>query len=89
MLANNLRHTRQWAQQQAALATAVADKDRRELQRVIREAVAVRDKEWGYWPDNWSAFQRALDEVLPWNEGAMLEDVAYGRVDIAKEEARG
>jgi len=34
--------------------------------------------EWtasGAWPDDWSRWQRALDDILPWNRHVALEDL--------------
>lgn len=34
--------------------------------------------EWdeiGAWPDDWSRWQRALNDVLPWNRSIDLEDL--------------
>lgn len=36
----------------------------------------------GVWPDNWAAWQRALDDVLPWQEGVSLDEIAAGDVKI-------
>ena len=38
----------------------------------------------GAWPDNWSYAQRALDEVLPSGRQVLLDDLAYGRVEIRR-----
>jgi hypothetical protein len=27
------------------------------------------------WPDDWTTWQRALDDALPWNAGVELEDL--------------
>ena len=38
--------------------------------------------EVGAWPDDWSHFQRALGDILPWNQQVDFDDVVYGRVTI-------
>jgi hypothetical protein len=60
------------------------------LKRALTRAAATRDpervavacldaiEEWdacGAWPDDWSRWQRALDDVLPWNRHVALEDL--------------
>lgn len=38
--------------------------------------------EIGSWPDDWSRWQRALDDVLPWPLQADFTDVATGQVEV-------
>lgn len=70
-------------------------KARRAVERAVKagDPVKVAEKviaavqlwdECNAWPDNWSYAQRALDDVLPWNQQVQLEDVAYGRVVIRR-----
>lgn len=79
------RMNREWPRQKRALAAAVKAKDPARVAQVCIDAVKVWD-EVGAWPDDWSAFQRGLDDVLPWNQQVQLDDVAYGRVTIKKTE---
>lgn len=72
---------REWPKQKRALDAAVKAGDPVKVATVCIDAVRVWD-EIGAWPDDWSAFQRGLDDVLPWNEQVDLSDVAYGRVTI-------
>lgn len=65
----------------AALTRARKTEDPVKVADACIKAVKVWD-ECNAWPDNWSDWQRALDDVLPWNQQASLEDVAYGRVRI-------
>lgn len=53
----------------------------------VADAVIAAVKLWdgvGAWPDNWSYAQRALDDVLPPWRQILLDDVAYGRVEIRR-----
>ncbi|AWY05325.1 hypothetical protein SEA_MEMENTOMORI_71 [Microbacterium phage MementoMori] len=75
------RMNREWPGQKRRLAAAVETGDPVKVAEVCIDAVKVWD-EIGAWPDDWSAFQRALDDVLPWNQGVDLSDVAYGRTTI-------
>lgn len=75
------RMRQEWPKQKRALNRAVKTGDATKVAAVCIDAVRVWD-EVGAWPDDWSAFQRGLDDVLPWNQQADLADVAYGRVKI-------
>jgi hypothetical protein len=58
--------------QKAALTRAVKTKDPVRVAAVCKAAVA----EWneiGAWPDDWSRWQRALDDVLGWGNGVSIE----------------
>jgi hypothetical protein len=60
--------------QKSALTRAVNSGD---SERVIAVCRSTRDQ-WnqdGAWPDDWSRWQRALDDILPWNEQVRLEDL--------------
>lgn len=60
--------------QKAALTRALNSKDPERVITVCRDAV----KEWdeiGCWPDDWSVWQRALNDVLPWNRPVELSDL--------------
>lgn len=60
--------------QKAALTRAVKTKDPEKVAATCKKTVA----EWneiGAWPDNWSAWQRALDDVLPWHQQISLEEL--------------
>lgn len=68
------RMRRAWPKQKAALTRARKTGDPERVAAVCRAAVA----EWneiGAWPDDWSLFQRALDDVLPWHSNIKLEDL--------------
>ncbi len=77
------RMNREWPKQKRRLAAAVRSGDATKVAAVCIDAVRVWD-EVGAWPDDWSAFQRALDDVLPWSQQVDLSDVAYGRVKIER-----
>jgi hypothetical protein len=60
--------------QKAALTRAVNTGDAEKIAAVCKAAVA----EWneiGAWPDDWSRWQRALSDALPWNRHVGLEDL--------------
>jgi hypothetical protein len=66
-----------FARQKAALTRAVNSKDPEKVILACRKVV----DEWskppfdGAWPDDWSRWQRALDDVLPWSASVRLEDL--------------
>lgn len=66
-----------FARQKAALTRAVKSKDPERVILACRDAVRA----WaappfnGAWPDDWSRWQRALDDVLPWTASVLLEDL--------------
>ena len=64
-----------------ALTRALKTRDPVKVAATCISTVKVWD-EIGAWPDDWSAWQRALDDVLPWRQHVQLQDVAYGRVTI-------
>lgn len=67
---------RSYASQKAALTRALAGSTQEARQKaVVAECQRVK-KEWGSaWPDDWSRWQRALDDVFPWNQSVSLDDV--------------
>lgn len=75
------RMKREWPKQKAALTRAVKSGSAEKVAAVCVAAVKVWD-EVGAWPDDWSLFQRALRDVLPWNQWVDFDDVVYGRVTI-------
>jgi len=77
------RMNREWPAQKRRLNAALKTGDPVAVANVCIATVKVWD-EIGAWPDNWSMFQRALDDVLPWNQQVNLDDVAYGRVEVTR-----
>jgi hypothetical protein len=73
-----LKEGRHFAKQKAALTRAVNSGDRDKIVLACQKAV----REWseppwnGAWPDDWSRWQRALDDALPWNGRVDLGDLA-------------
>lgn len=68
------RMQRRFPVQKAALTRAANSGDRDRVVRACREAVA----EWneiGAWPDDWSRWQRALDDAFPVFQGPTLEEL--------------
>jgi hypothetical protein len=66
------RMNRVWPRQKAALTRAAKTGDPEKVAQVCKDAVRVWD-EIGAWPDDWSLFQRTLDDALP----------VFSHVDIA------
>ncbi len=79
------RMKREWPKQKAALTRAVKSGSAEKVAGVCIAAVKVWD-EVGAWPDDWSLFQRALRDMLPWNQWVDFDDVVYGRVTIKDDE---
>lgn len=68
--------SRTYAGQKAGLTRAlnITDPERRRT-AVENECKRVK-KEWGSaFPDDWSRWQRALDDVRPWSESISLDDL--------------
>jgi hypothetical protein len=69
------RMKRVFPRQKAALTRAVKTRDAKKVAAVCKAAV----QEWneiGAWPDDWARWQRALDDVSPWNSRHVaLEDL--------------
>jgi hypothetical protein len=63
--------------QKSALTRAINSGDPDKVVLACRKAV----REWGEppfsgaWPDDWSRWQRALDDALPWNQHVELGDL--------------
>lgn len=53
--------------QKSALTRAIRTNNPEKIAAVCRAAVKAWD-ECGAWPDDWSNWQRALDDALPWNQ---------------------
>jgi len=64
--------------QKAALTRAKNSGNAAQVVAAVRKAV----REWGQppfdgmWPDDWSLWQRTLDDVLPWNQRIDIQDLA-------------
>jgi hypothetical protein len=54
--------------------TPAMEAAREKVARVCKAAVAVWN-EVGAWPDDWSRFQRALDDVMGYGSAVRLEDL--------------
>ena len=57
-----------------ALTRAVKSGDPEQVKAACKAAVVVWDRA-GAWPDNWSNWQRALDDSRAWNDSIRLEDL--------------
>ena len=69
------RMSKQFPKQKAALTRAVKSGSQQKVIDTCRQTV----QEWneiGSWPDDWSRWQRALDDTLGLFSGVRLEDLA-------------
>jgi hypothetical protein len=62
------------ARKHKAALTRAKTGDPERVALACKAAVTEWD-EIGAWPDNWSNWQRALDDVLPWHQSVALEDL--------------
>ena len=60
----------------AALTRAVNSGDPEKVILAARNALREWSQPGAAWPDYWSDWQRALDDVLPWNKRILLDDLA-------------
>jgi len=60
--------------QKAALTRAIKSGDPEKIAAVCKKAISEWD-EIGAWPDDWSRWQRALDDALPYYRRVALEDL--------------
>ena len=68
------RMQREHPKLKAALTKAVKSGDPDRVVEACRKAVTIGD-ELGAWPDDWSRWQRELDDALGWNSNVALEDL--------------
>jgi hypothetical protein len=61
--------------QRAALTRAVRSGATDRVVLACRDAVREWDQPGAMWPDDWAAWQRALDDVLPWHSPVDLRDL--------------
>jgi hypothetical protein len=61
--------------QRAALTRASNSGDPEKVVLACRNAVREWNQPGSLWPDDWSRWQRALDDVMPFNAGVLLEDL--------------
>lgn len=62
--------------QRAALTRAKNSGDKNKVIVACREAVREWNKPGAMWPDDWSHWQRTLDDVLGWNQQVDIADLA-------------
>lgn len=68
------RMNKVWPKQKAALTRAKNSGDLDKVVTVVKKAV----KEWdeiGAWPDDWSLFERTLNDMLPWHQSVDIRDL--------------
>ena len=58
--------------QKAALTRAVKTGDAEKVAAAVKKAVEEWD-EIGAWPDDWSRWQRALNDMLPWHQSVDIQ----------------
>ena len=64
------------SKQRAALTRAVKTGNREKIRAACRQAVAEWNAPGAYWPDDWSSWQRALDDAYPvFDPAPRLEDL--------------
>lgn len=68
------RMQREHPKQKAALTRAVKTGDAEKVAAVIKQAIVVWN-EIGAWPDDWSTWQRALDDLLPWYQHVSIDEL--------------
>ena len=61
--------------QKAALTRAINSKDKDKVVLACRNAVREWDQPDIAWPDQWSRWQRALDDALGWGNHVDLRDL--------------
>lgn len=61
--------------QRAALTRAINSGKHERIVLAVRDAVAEWRKPGAMWPDDWSRWQRALDDILLWNARIDIEDL--------------
>lgn len=59
------------AAQKAALTRAIRSGSLEKVENACRKAVAEWNAAGGYWPDDWSRWQRALDDA--WTHAALQD----------------
>ncbi len=60
------------SQQRAALTRALKSKDKNKVLTETKKAIADWNK-IGAWPDDWSRWQRALNDVFPFGEAPDMD----------------
>lgn len=60
--------------QKAALTRAVNSGDAEKIAAACKAAVVEWD-EIGAWPDDWSRWQRAMNDALPWHQHIDIADL--------------
>lgn len=61
--------------QRAALTRAVRNGDPQRVVLACREAIRAWNAPGSAWPDDWSRWQRALDDAFPWFAVPILEEL--------------
>ena len=61
--------------QRSALTRAINSNDIDKLVRTIKSAVDEWDTPGSMWPDDWSRWQRALDDALPFHQQVDICDL--------------
>ena len=62
--------------QRGALARAIKSGEPERVVMAARAAVREWNEPGSMWPDDWSRWQRAVDDALPWTEHVDIADLA-------------
>jgi hypothetical protein len=74
-LATEGQHVLAAGRQRAALTKAVRSGDTDRIVLACRDAVHEWNEPGAMWPDDWTTWQRALDNTLPWNATVDIGDL--------------
>lgn len=66
---------RNFPKQKAALTRAINSGDPEKVIATTRKTIAEWEAASGAWPDDFARWQRALDDILPWNESLNMEEL--------------
>lgn len=66
---------KEFRQQKSALTRAINSGDREKVLLACAKAVREWNQPARAWPDNWSRWQRALDDAFEWGQAPRLEDL--------------
>lgn len=73
--------------QRAALTRAVRSGDPDKVVLACRDAVTAWNAPGGMWPDDWSRWQRALDDIFPVFHAPLLEDLAVAVYEVPAQDS--
>lgn len=65
-----------YKRQKAALTRAINSKNPDQVILVVQAAVREWNQPGAAWPDAWSRWERAVNDLLPWNQAIDIRDLA-------------